>query len=48
MSACQHIASRMMGFLLDNDIRQLTMGALQQFNLDIMQCEREFSLENLE
>lgn len=40
MSACQHIASRLMGFLLDNDMRQLTMGAMQQFNLDIMQCEQ--------
>ncbi|XP_070210357.1 exocyst complex component 6B-like [Littorina saxatilis] len=40
MSACQHIASRLMAFLLDNDIRQLTIGALQQFNLDIMQCEQ--------
>lgn len=39
MSACQHIASRLMGFLLDNEIRQLTLGALQQFNLDILQCE---------
>ncbi|XP_076438800.1 exocyst complex component 6B-like [Babylonia areolata] len=40
MSACQHIASRLMGFLLDNEIRQLSMGALQQFNLDIMECEQ--------
>ncbi|XP_025094033.1 exocyst complex component 6B-like isoform X3 [Pomacea canaliculata] len=40
MSACQHIASRLMGFLVDNEIRQLTMGALQQFNLDVIQCEQ--------
>ncbi|XP_071090028.1 exocyst complex component 6B-like isoform X1 [Haliotis cracherodii] len=40
MSACQHIAGTMMGFLLDNDIRQLTLGSLQQFNLDLMQCEQ--------
>ncbi|XP_059159349.1 exocyst complex component 6B-like isoform X2 [Physella acuta] len=39
MSACQHIASRLMALLVDNDIRQMTMGALQQFNLDVMQCE---------
>ncbi|CAL1545201.1 unnamed protein product [Lymnaea stagnalis] len=39
MSACQHIASRLMALLLDNEIRQLSMGALQQFNLDVMQCE---------
>lgn len=41
MSACQHIASRLMALLVDNDIRQMTTGALQQFNLDVMQCERE-------
>ena len=41
MSACQHIASRLMALLQDNEIRHLTMGALQQFNLDVMQCERE-------
>ncbi|XP_012936001.1 exocyst complex component 6B isoform X2 [Aplysia californica] len=40
MSACQHIASRLMALLQDNDIRQLSMGALQQFNLDVMQCEQ--------
>ncbi|KAL8624105.1 hypothetical protein ACOMHN_036108 [Nucella lapillus] len=45
MSACQHIASRLMGFLLDNDIRQLTLGALQQFNLDIIECEQFANFE---
>ncbi|XP_055955503.1 exocyst complex component 6B isoform X2 [Patella vulgata] len=39
MSACQHIASVLMEFLVDNDVRQMTMGSLQQFNLDLIQCE---------
>ncbi|KAK3094794.1 hypothetical protein FSP39_006322 [Pinctada imbricata] len=40
MSACKHIANCMMNFLLDNDIRQMSMGSLQQFNLDVIQCEQ--------
>lgn len=30
-----------MDFVLDNDVKQITMGALQQFNLDLIQCERK-------
>ncbi|RUS81404.1 hypothetical protein EGW08_010842, partial [Elysia chlorotica] len=40
MSACQHIAVRLKALLEDNEIRQVSMGALQQFNLDVMQCEQ--------
>ncbi|XP_071168991.1 exocyst complex component 6B-like isoform X6 [Mytilus edulis] len=40
MSACKHIANSLKEFLLDNEIRQLTMGSLQQFNLDLIQCEQ--------
>lgn len=40
MSACKHIASSLMDFVLDNDVKQITMGALQQFNLDLIQCEQ--------
>ncbi|KAL5020900.1 hypothetical protein ScPMuIL_000055 [Solemya velum] len=40
MSACKHIACSLMNFLMENEVRQVTMGALQQFNLDLMQCEQ--------
>eukprot|EP00058_Branchiostoma_floridae_P006095 XP_002591583.1 hypothetical protein BRAFLDRAFT_105117 [Branchiostoma floridae] len=40
MSACKHLASSLMTFLLDNEVRQVSMGALQQFNLDVIQCEQ--------
>ncbi|XP_053165463.1 exocyst complex component 6 isoform X2 [Hemicordylus capensis] len=39
MSACQHLSTSMMQMLLDNDLKQISMGAIQQFNLDVMQCE---------
>ncbi|KAJ7324136.1 hypothetical protein JRQ81_017156 [Phrynocephalus forsythii] len=39
MSACQHLSSSLMQMLLDNDLRQISMGAIQQFNLDVIQCE---------
>ena len=47
MSACQHIAVRLKALLEDNEIRQISMGALQQFNLDVMQCERKLSYSTL-
>ncbi|CAI9733086.1 exocyst complex component 6B-like isoform X1 [Octopus vulgaris] len=40
MSACKHIACSLMDFVMDNDVKQVTMGALQQFNLDLIQCEQ--------
>ncbi|XP_053407122.1 exocyst complex component 6B-like isoform X1 [Mercenaria mercenaria] len=39
MSACKHIAQSLMDFLLDNNVQLMTPHALQQFNLDITQCE---------
>ncbi|XP_015781570.1 exocyst complex component 6B isoform X1 [Tetranychus urticae] len=39
LSACKHMASSLMNFLLDEDVRSISMGALEQFNLDLLQCE---------
>ncbi|KAL0275355.1 UNVERIFIED_CONTAM: hypothetical protein PYX00_003224 [Menopon gallinae] len=39
-AACEHIAKSMLGFILSDDVKQLTMGALQQINLDTIQCEQ--------
>ncbi|XP_074641580.1 exocyst complex component 6B-like isoform X2 [Tubulanus polymorphus] len=39
MSSCQHIARALMEFLVDSDVPCLTMGAINQLNLDLMQCE---------
>ncbi|GFY57627.1 exocyst complex component 6B [Trichonephila inaurata madagascariensis] len=39
MSSCKHIANALMGFLLDKEVKHISIGALQQFNLDVMQCE---------
>ncbi|TEA29346.1 hypothetical protein DBR06_SOUSAS8610020, partial [Sousa chinensis] len=40
MSACKHLATSLMQLLLEAEVRQLTLGALQQFNLDVRECER--------
>ncbi|KAK3587474.1 hypothetical protein CHS0354_003611 [Potamilus streckersoni] len=40
MSSCKHIATRLKEFLIDNDVRGMTMGSLHQFNLDLIQCEQ--------
>ena len=39
MSACKHIATSLMDFLLDNNVTQMTIPALMQFSLDLVQCE---------
>ncbi|XP_015795974.1 exocyst complex component 6B isoform X2 [Tetranychus urticae] len=39
VSACKHIASSLINFLLDEDVKAISMGALEQFNLDLLQCE---------
>nr|KAF6424845.1 exocyst complex component 6 [Molossus molossus] len=39
MSACQHLSTSLMQMLLDNELKQISMGAIQQFNLDVIQCE---------
>ncbi|KAM9325071.1 exocyst complex component 6 [Gastrophryne carolinensis] len=39
MSACKHLSTSLMQMLLDGDLKQISMGAVQQFNLDVIQCE---------
>ncbi|XP_012515181.1 PREDICTED: exocyst complex component 6 isoform X3 [Propithecus coquereli] len=39
MSACQHLSTSLMRMLLDSELKQISMGAVQQFNLDVIQCE---------
>ena len=39
MSACKHIATSLKDFLLDNNVTQMTIPALMQFSLDLVQCE---------
>nr|CAD7568501.1 unnamed protein product [Timema californicum] len=39
-SACEHIAKSVLNFMLSDDVKQISMGALQQINLDTIQCER--------
>ncbi|KAM8877599.1 exocyst complex component 6 isoform 4-T4 [Synchiropus picturatus] len=39
MSACKHLSTSLMQMLLDPDLKQISMGAIQQFNLDVIQCE---------
>ncbi|XP_053548393.1 exocyst complex component 6 isoform X2 [Bombina bombina] len=39
MSACKHLSTSLTQMLLDGDLKQISMGAIQQFNLDVIQCE---------
>uniref|UniRef100_A0A915JDU7 Exocyst complex component 6 n=1 Tax=Romanomermis culicivorax TaxID=13658 RepID=A0A915JDU7_ROMCU len=39
MQACKHLSSQMTSFLLDPEVKQVSSGVLEQFNLDVMQCE---------
>ncbi|XP_062991926.1 exocyst complex component 6B [Elgaria multicarinata webbii] len=40
MSACKHLSTSLMQLLLEAEVRQLSLGALQQFNLDVVVCEQ--------
>ncbi|XP_059475488.1 exocyst complex component 6B isoform X3 [Neocloeon triangulifer] len=39
-AACQHLADGMLHLLLQEEVRQVSLGALSQLNLDIIQCEQ--------
>ena len=43
---CKHIAERLMWMLMSPDVKAISNGALDQFNLDIIQCE-VFSAKDL-
>ncbi|KAF2354026.1 Exocyst complex component EXOC6/Sec15 [Trinorchestia longiramus] len=40
MSACQHIARSLQALLLADNVRQLSLPALEQLSLDVLQCEQ--------
>uniref|UniRef100_A0A8C5SWY7 Exocyst complex component 6B n=1 Tax=Laticauda laticaudata TaxID=8630 RepID=A0A8C5SWY7_LATLA len=40
MSACKHLSTSLMQQLLEAEVRQLSLGALQQFSLDVAECEQ--------
>lgn len=39
MSACKYIAQSLRDMLLSDDVKLLSIGGLEQFNLDLIQCE---------
>ncbi|XP_053969955.1 exocyst complex component 6 [Anastrepha ludens] len=36
---CEHIANKIYNILYDEEVKQISTGALQQINLDLLQCE---------
>ena len=45
MSSCQHLAKSFMNLLLDDQVKAISTGALQQMDLDLVQCEMFASSE---
>ncbi|KAF6017669.1 EXOC6B [Bugula neritina] len=45
MSVCKHIADTLKAQLLDDNVKQVSVGSLQQLNLDLVQCEMFASSE---
>ncbi|MEQ2187350.1 Exocyst complex component 6B [Goodea atripinnis] len=39
MSACKHISTSLMQLLLNPEVRQISIGALHQLNVDLKECE---------
>nr|XP_045609242.1 exocyst complex component 6B-like [Procambarus clarkii] len=48
MSACQHVAKSLMAMLLSEDVKQMSLAALEQVNLDVIQCEQFAAFEPVE
>ncbi|VEN39117.1 unnamed protein product [Callosobruchus maculatus] len=47
-SACEHIANFLLNLLLNEEIKQISMGVLNQLNLDLLQCEQFAASEPVE
>jgi len=39
LSSCKYISARLLSILTEEDVKSISHGFLQQFNLDLMQCE---------
>lgn len=39
MSVCKHMADSLKALVKDASVKQVSVGALQQLNLDLVQCE---------
>merc|ERR1711994_1144912 len=39
-SACQHLARSMMSMLMNESVKAISIGVLQQIDLDLCQCEQ--------
>ncbi|KAK8388611.1 hypothetical protein O3P69_020538 [Scylla paramamosain] len=48
MSACQYVAKCLMAMLLSEDVKQMSLAALEQVNLDVIQCEQFAATEPVE
>ena len=42
MSGCHHLAKSLLAMLLGESFKQMSYAALEQLNLDVIQCERKF------
>lgn len=40
MSACQHLARSIMKMMMSDEVKAVSMGVLQQIDLDVVQCEQ--------
>lgn len=47
-SACEHIANFLFDLLMNPEIKQISMGALNQLNLDLLQCEQFAAVDPVE
>lgn len=48
MSACQHIARSLLALLKAENVKQLSLPALEQLSLDVLQCEQFAACEPVE
>lgn len=45
MTACQHLSGKLLDLLRSDEVKAISMGAIEQFSLDLIQCEQFASSE---
>lgn len=40
MTACQHLSGKLLDLLRNEEVKAISTGAVEQFNLDLIQCEQ--------
>ncbi len=47
ISSCKHVAQALMNQMVNPEIKAINMGAIEQLNLDLLQCESKPNFQRI-